>query len=746
MLLMNKTRILLRASHRQMVPGERGREMTWANYHKKASRNVNIKVVGIGEGEKEEQGEQGGDDEITVKGSTTLEKAKVTSWDQARAAKLHGDSETEIDKPYQFHENTTEHTVSITPFKAAGLNGVDESLCEANKPMAVIQTSSSDISVKEILTKTKQPCGSILSITFSTERLTTSAAVMILADELRQPVSAFKPYFSNIDTHTHITQTVLFTATDASSLQHVTGKLSQFIENNEVFTNISTVPRSLEDVLHKGASNSPWGWGGNASTSAPCTTGLLTITSATTFHNVMEISGFETTIIVRDVYDTEILQNNVGMVAEEGFLNLKPIPLGKSRHALDWVEVGTCALNGDYKSACSRLLQAVAKSSPEFQEIVVYLVKYVSRARTNVDAWYLRRESQEDVVVDGDKVTAKLRRLPPHLRWAGELLHTILVSTAMARHRTAWHSIPIATRSWIEEAPSTFLWNRMAVERLTRYGVDPIVGDVVRTPLGAVKVIKSDSERGMYTRHDVLLPYPQLSKGPQWSKDVVFPTHRVSQTAYEIMMKQFGMTPDRLHPNEMRTNEGWTPYRNFTSKPKNVSVEVHQGGIDGDAPVMATEVACRAAVYLKKKGKKKKKKVQPPQHRVAYQPDPEVLLTCLVHGKVFTRHQWAKLLTGMPAAPLPPPGPYAEIKECDSCGLVNHTSAGECENCLGTTFTSIVKPPEDTAHTFKITSTLPKDAALESFLNEMVSMHCWSGYEDPVSVKVSEELNLLNFI
>ena len=519
-----------------------------------------------------------------------------------------------------------------------------------------------------------------------------------------------------------------------------------------------------------------------------------------------DIAGYETQVLLRDVRG-ERVGEKIASLGKVGALNLVPNSAAASSDG--WLRTGTAALNGNYRLATSLLLEQMSAAHPSIERSVTKLLSLYSRAKVEgVGSVPMNRTERSDfkpfaqeendaghdsgdVTIRASDIIPTLDAIPAEVSWVGTMIFAFLTDTGMRRFERIWkETVPRHIQRQLLKAPSDFLFNKMAVERITRYGPDPVRGDLVRTQLGAVKLLRSDDDVKEAVRSSILLPYPQLSRGTLWCKDVKFPKHAISQAAYEVFLRQHDMFPHYLHPSQFVSDVAWNAHRSLLARPRIMEIPVGsfapgKEGPEGMSlvdPVMASAVS--VAVFKHRKIAKNATSPRFPRgldmalsDRIPGVPPPptalpgegfseekpaegrkEVLDKCLQKGVVLTRSQWSHLLLRSGNVAPAPPTPYSDAWECADCEELNHPTLLQCGTC-----SSAHRKQYDAEdgvvdarrgggagaggglrHIALALATKPGED-IEAVLSEVFALHHWSGYADSGSKQHAKMANLTVF-
>ncbi|KAJ3292887.1 EF-hand domain-containing member C2, partial [Borealophlyctis nickersoniae] len=179
---------------------------------------------------------------------------------------------------------------------------------------------------------------------------------------------------------------------------------------------------------------------------------------------------------------------------------------------------------------------------------------------------------------------------------------------------SALDSIPRNMRLMYVHAYQSYVWNCAASARMSLYGPQPVVGDLVDItgkdvtdadeeagPQADLVLIETEEEAGKYTIEDVVLPLPGY--------DVVYPKNKVWDTYVEVMAKH-GLDPNNMERRNKTTNLSGG-YRKIVTRPKNVSwrlfryedasIPLSQTDLDrqrGIPPPQSVEGGSRLAIVL----------------------------------------------------------------------------------------------------------------------------------------------------
>ena len=531
-----------------------------------------------------------------------------------------------------------------------------------------------------------------------------------------------------------------------------------------------------------------------------------------------DLGGYRTDALLRDVRQkvgapsgaasVAQLQQNLRVVAKEGALNLMPGPLGAGRDGLGWVEVGCAAANGNYKKAVSRTVQQMAALHPSVAAVLEKVLAARAAVRHLDDSSTFKNEDEfedieepeesRDVEVGAAGIMRLIEGLPAEVAWVGDLITVTLTDTGLNRFKHVWKAaVPPHAREAIMRAPVDHVWNKLAVERLVRYGPHPVKGDLVRTQLGAIKVLRTDEEARATAASAVVLPYPEVGRGPLWHQSTLFPAHAISQAAFEICIKQTGLTPHLLHPNDATRDPDWVPYRPLVVKPFDIRTQDVSCGdettttssssssaADSSAdhtllrlhdPLMASPVS-RFAYYGERlilaRGRRQRRPpgAAPRRGPRGDEAAREAARVAFVPGRVLSAERWADLLGSAEARPPAPAPLYAEAWVCATCEAVNHPRLEECAHCVGAFRVERARGADadseeeaaraekegfldmsrGTRHVKVTMVTSPAVRSVEAMLSEACDLHNFSGYllpdVDPEAVQLRSLTNLLSLV
>lgn len=236
--------------------------------------------------------------------------------------------------------------------------------------------------------------------------------------------------------------------------------------------------------------------------------------------------------------------------SEKGFINY----FGLQRFGTGEVmthEIGKLLIKRQWKEAIDILLKSVMDSTTSGEGSVIESAYKQYLATESSDA----KENEEAInkflsVLDGRHIAAR------------SILQAMVdFGCKRTDYLGCLTRIPRNLRNMYMHGYQSYLFNRVASERITKYGIDkPIVGDLVFVPKNSsytaqnaidtsianvkyranvrthqAKVLtEEDIASGKYKMEDVILPLPGY--------DVIFPTHECGKSLYEQIMQDDGIT------------------------------------------------------------------------------------------------------------------------------------------------------------------------------------------------------------
>lgn len=269
-----------------------------------------------------------------------------------------------------------------------------------------------------------------------------------------------------------------------------------------------------------------------------------------------ELQGNEFLITIRDVDEknTENINKALSSLRENGFINY----YGMQRFGTFSVSthtIGTHILKSDWKTAVELIL------SP--QELVI---------PESVEARKIWAETK-----DASKALAAM----PRKCVAESSILGVLVKTPNS-YLNAIMQVPRNLRMMYGHAYQSYVWNTVASERIKRFGMKPIVGDLVileneedttkaaeddqaeftedvkqETFIRARPITQEEIDSGAKTIYDVVIPTPGF--------DILYPENELKQVYIDVM-KADGLDPDNMRRN-LREFSLAGSYRHLVAKP-----------------------------------------------------------------------------------------------------------------------------------------------------------------------------------
>jgi tRNA pseudouridine13 synthase len=269
-----------------------------------------------------------------------------------------------------------------------------------------------------------------------------------------------------------------------------------------------------------------------------------------------ELQGNEFLITIRDVDEknTENIDKALSSLKENGFINY----YGMQRFGTFSVSthtIGTHILKSDWKTAVELIL------SP--QELVI---------PESVEARKIWAETK-----DASKALAAM----PRKCVAESSILGVLVKTPNS-YLNAIMQVPRNLRMMYGHAYQSYVWNMVASERIKRFGMKPIVGDLVileneenttktaesdqddftedvkqETFIRARPITQEEIDSGAKTIYDVVIPTPGF--------DILYPENELKQVYIDVM-KEDDLDPDNMRRN-LREFSLAGSYRHLVAKP-----------------------------------------------------------------------------------------------------------------------------------------------------------------------------------
>lgn len=261
-------------------------------------------------------------------------------------------------------------------------------------------------------------------------------------------------------------------------------------------------------------------------------------------------SGNRFCIAIRDVQGASDAQiaGAIAALAERGFINY----FGAQRFGTSSVpthHVGRAILRGDWLEAADLVLRPRTSERAD-------------------DAQAARRMYAQTGVARRDAVRELLKRFPARMEVERLLLLGMLRAcpadgsgcTTQQQAAAAFRALPIHLRLLYLHAYQAYVWNHAASERICRYGLRVVEGDLVCAPLASVDdhgvaggvdddgngpsrgrvpvEIVSAAAIDRYSIFDVVLPL--------FGTESVYPTHDVGRSYYERLLADDGIVLERL--------------------------------------------------------------------------------------------------------------------------------------------------------------------------------------------------------
>lgn len=267
-----------------------------------------------------------------------------------------------------------------------------------------------------------------------------------------------------------------------------------------------------------------------------------------------ELEGNEFLITIRDVSESnqENINRSLTSLKEHGFINY----YGMQRFGTFSVSthtIGAHVLKSDWQTAVELIL------SP--QELVI---------PESIEArkiWSETKDAEKALAVMPRKCVAEYSLLGVLAKQPNSYLNAMM-------------QVPRNLRMMYGHAYQSYIWNTVASERIKRFGMKPMVGDLVllvpeneataesaedhieedvkqETFIRARPITQEEIDSGAKTIYDIVIPTPGF--------DILYPDNELKQVYIDVM-KQDGLDPDNMR-RSLREFSLAGSYRHMVSKP-----------------------------------------------------------------------------------------------------------------------------------------------------------------------------------
>lgn len=256
-----------------------------------------------------------------------------------------------------------------------------------------------------------------------------------------------------------------------------------------------------------------------------------------------DLKGNKFVLVLRNIQGStdDQINDSFQLIKEKGFVNYYGMQrFGTSSTGTQ--QVGIHVLRGEYETACNLILSEHSGAWRETKEAKLH--------------WIKSRDASKTLDMMPNKCVAEVAILKHIVKpeqgkdWTG-----------------AFNSIPRNLRLMYMHAYQSLTWNNAVTQRLQRFGLSAIAGDLVlidspdaenisEKPVARAKTISAE-EVSQYSMYDVVLPLPGC--------DVLYPENEIEKYYSEFMAKE-GLDPFKMVRNTKETSLMGS-YRKIMSRP-----------------------------------------------------------------------------------------------------------------------------------------------------------------------------------